>query len=751
MKPILLYAANATSFNSNGIGALTDAISAVVTEERNGIFELTITYPITGKRFGDLSNSMIIKSCATPNGDYQLFRIYDITKPMNGIVTIHAEHISYQLAYIAVAPFTATTAAEAIYKIGANAMSTCPFTFWTDKSVTANYKQETPANIRSRLGGTQGSILDVYGGEYEFDNYTVKLHTNRGQNRNVTLRYGKNITDIEQEENIGSVYTSIVGYWKSEDDLVQTDVINHDNAAYFPYTRTAVVDFSSEWQEAPTVQQLTARATSYMTANKFGVPKVSIKVSFVALWQTEEYKNVAPLERVYLCDTVNVYYEKLGITAAAKVVKTQYNVLLDRYNSIELGETKTNLARRLASNVGDTQQAFEDTKSLLEKSIIRATDLITGNKGGHVIFVYDANGKPQEICIMDTEDITTAEKVWRWNLSGLGYSKVGYNPPAGTAGYRLAMTMDGHIVADFVDTGVLTANIIKAGILGDTGAGKNYWNMETGELQLQSTVKVGSSTIASQSDVSTGVDTAKTYTSTAISNYDTALNQKKVFDKLTNNAQNTGIYMKANDNTLYINATYVATGILTGKYAKFALNMDTGEFTMKDGTLEGVTIQSAESATSGVSNARLKLDNTTSIKGYYGDTMHNLINFEQVVSGTHQMTIDADTQLNIRTPHLYVSDQSAGTSTSTVYETITQTDQTMGQDTEYYSVSDLGKVEAGESYQGLTAYEGYVVGTDEDDWWVYCTLPVYIKYTATPLKYIHGMLIGDGTADARVF
>lgn len=476
MSPIILYQPNETNFTSNGLGVLNDATSAIVTEERNGVYELVIKYPVTGKRFADITYSSIIRCLTTPQGNYQTFRVYSVSKPINGIVTIHAEHISYQLSYIATDAFTAGTAAEAMARIKINAMSPCPFEFWTDKQTHGTYTQEVPENIRARLGGVRGSILDTYGGEYEFDNYNVKLHENRGTDRGVSLRYGKNITNIEQEENIGSTYTSIVGYWKSQDIVIKTNVINSTYASSYPFTRTKVVDLTSQFQEQPTVAQLEEAARSYMNANGFGIPHVNIKVSFAALWQTEEYKNIAPLERVYLCDTVSVFFEELGINASAKVVKTIYNALLDRYDAIELGEAKANLGGRLASQAGNTQQQFNDTKSELEASIDRATELITGNRGGHIVTRLDANEKPVELLIMDTDDVETATNVWRFNLSGWGFSSTGINGQ-----YRLAATQDGHIVADFIDTGTLTANIIRAGVLQDSG-GNTVFNLATGAL-----------------------------------------------------------------------------------------------------------------------------------------------------------------------------------------------------------------------------------------------------------------------------
>jgi hypothetical protein len=202
---------------------------------------------------------------------------------------------------------------------------------------------------------------------------------------------------------------------------------------------------------------LRAAANAYMVVNNIGVPKVSIEVSFVQLSQTEEYKDIAPLETVGLCDYVHIYFEKLGVSATAKVVRTEYDTLLDRYNKIELGDAKSTFGDTIINAI---QSTSDDKVSFteLDNAVQRATSLITGNSGGYVRFVYNADGFPEEIVVMDTDSIDTAEKVWRWNKSGLGYSSTGYD---GT--YALAMTQDGAIVADFITTGTLSANRVRAG------------------------------------------------------------------------------------------------------------------------------------------------------------------------------------------------------------------------------------------------------------------------------------------------
>lgn len=453
----LLFAANTTKFDTNGIGALADAVSCIVTEERNGMFELEMQYPITGLHYAEIALSSIILAVPGDGRTLQPFRIYKITKPLNGIVTVYAQHISYQLSHIPCMPFSAGSAGLAMAGFKTYAAEACPFEFWTDVTTAGNYSQLIPASIRSRLGGVEGSILDTYGGEYEWDGYTVKLHAARGADNGVTLRYGKNITDLTQEENISSTITGVCPYWAGTDGITVTlpeKVLSAENAANFPYPRTVPLDLSGEFEEKPTVEELRAKAQAYISKSGIGVPAVSLDVSFVALWQTEDYKDIAPLERVRLCDTVTVMFEKLGVSAKAKVISTVYNVLFDRYDHIEIGDAKSTLAGTIAST---NQTVAEKTStSFLQAAVDRATGWITGANGGYVVMCKDADGQPYEILIMDTPNIETAQKVWRWNSGGLGYSKNGYAGP-----YGLAMTQDGAIVADFITAGTLNAAVVK--------------------------------------------------------------------------------------------------------------------------------------------------------------------------------------------------------------------------------------------------------------------------------------------------
>lgn len=476
MRPVL-FAANATTFTSNGLGRL-DPTKCVVVEERNGLYELQCVVPVNSVHFDDIANNMILAVVPGDGMSVQAFRIYQITEPMNGLVGIAARHISYDLSYNTVMPFTASSCSAALTGLASHVVETNMFTMWTDKSTLGTFAVKQPETFRGCLGGKKGSILDVYGGEYEWDNWTVKLKNQRGSDTNVTLRYGKNITDITQEQNLESVVTGIVPFWVQDETVVTLPEKSVDSgyASQYPYKRTVPVDFSNEWQDAPTAAQLRAKAQSYILANNIGLPKVSIQVSFVALWQTEEYKDIAPLERVKLCDTVGVNFEQYGISTRAKVVRTEWDCLTERYLSIELGETKSNFASTLAQTQSETSQEIVEAKSDLQKAIDNATSIITGTKGGYLKLNFNADNEPYELLIMDTDSIDTATNVWRWNLGGLGHSSTGYEGTYGTA-----ITQDGKIVADFITTGALNASLITTGMLEDVNHNMQI-NPATGEI-----------------------------------------------------------------------------------------------------------------------------------------------------------------------------------------------------------------------------------------------------------------------------
>ena len=428
MKPIL-FAPSATTFNTNGLGRL-NFISCTVTEERNGMYVLEGTIAEDDLHASALEMNSIILAKPNHSSANQAFRVHKIVKPMKGIYSISAEHISYQLSYIPTMPFAITAGSSAcantLAALKSNAAESCPFTFWTNVTTVASYKQTAPASIRSRLGGVEGSVLDQFGGEYEWDNYTVKLHRQRGvQTPNVTLRYGKNIIDLNQEKEINNTITGVCPYWMDSEGanlvILTEKTVDSSTASSYPFKRTVPLDMSGDWEEAPTESQLRTRAQAYVNASGIGIPKVSIKVSFVNLPDTEEYKDVAALQSVNLCDYVAVQFEKLGISTTAKVVKTVYNVLTERYDSIEVGALRSSLAGTISDQNSEIQGYIDNTRTMfknfdatIQDDIAGATNWLT-SADGYVMARKDANGHWKELLFMDTNDASTAHNVLRIN------------------------------------------------------------------------------------------------------------------------------------------------------------------------------------------------------------------------------------------------------------------------------------------------------------------------------------------------
>lgn len=530
MIPIL-YSSNELHFSSNGIGRLNDCISCVVTEERNGIYECEFQYPITG-RFYQLmvAEGGIIGVYHDDHHDIQPFDIYAFSAPIDGVVTFYAHHISYRLGRIILKPFTATSVAEVMAKIPGNSFNNNPFTFWTDKQTAASFKLEVPDAIRNVLGGQQGSILDVFGGgDYQFDLFSVKLYDDRGVDNGVTIRHGKNLSDITYDKDDQGTYNAIAPYWKdgngnavylpeiyvtsanatgnklapwtTENGSEMTD--ENLNVIEFNYILDSPVamDFSGYFQEQPTVDQLRQRAIQYLNSNRPWIPNENVKVDFWQLWQTPEYEDIAALQRVGLCDYVSVYYPELGVVKEKqKVIRTDYNVLLERFDSMEIGKPTTSLAQQILGTAEtQTEQMLTDFEGVMNAAIEKATDLITGGLGGYVVFTLNGEGQPQEILIMDTPSVDTAVNVIRLNRNGIGFSTSGYH---GT--YRSAWTIDGAFNADFITAGTLNANLIKAGTLSDY-QGRNYWNMLTGDMSITGDVTI------SQDDYTVFVGNTKAY------------------------------------------------------------------------------------------------------------------------------------------------------------------------------------------------------------------------------------------------
>lgn len=453
MFPILYTSVTEGTVPSHlGAGTLSDCLSATIKEARNGEYELTMEYVAYGIHADEIEPNTIIKAKPNFTDDPQLFRVYKVGKTINGHFTVNAQHISYDLSGKVITSGTAGSAAAACLLLTGAAGS---FSITTDKSVSADFNVDVPSSVRSWFGGKSGSILDVYGpGEWKYDNFSAEFLADRGQDRGVTIRYGKNLTELSQTLDMSNLASGVIPYYKDGDGNVTTG--SEVSTGLVGITRQLAVDFSSSVDPesaTPILTQLATLAAAYVANNNFTTIKNSITLNFVQLKELSE--------RVDLCDTVHIYFEPLGITATAKCIETVWDVLEERYISTSFGDPRTNIADTIVA--AQKQIDEKPSTSQMQAAVEHATEKITGNLGGYVV-LHDSNGdgEPDEILIMDTADISTAVKVWRWNQAGLGYSGTGYAGP-----YGLAMTADGEIVADFISTGTLNANLIKAGVISD--------------------------------------------------------------------------------------------------------------------------------------------------------------------------------------------------------------------------------------------------------------------------------------------
>ncbi len=488
MIPVL-YPANATDFSSFGLGVLTDTVSCEVTEERNGVFECLLKYPASGQHYGLITKECIIKAKPNDTAADQAFRIYRITKPLNGIVAIYGQHISYDLANVPVLPFSTESQSPQLILSQLLAGDT-RFTGWTDYSDAKPFSVTQPKSVRACLGGTEGSMLSKWYGEFEWDNFTVKFHSHRGQKTGVVIEYGKNLTALEQDEDNSGVYTALLPYAVYTEDGSDTETVVTLTEVTLPIVtseivraKTLIKDFSGEFENGAAITEdaLRAKANSYIKANPLGATIPTVTVSFEPLWKQPEYS--ALLERVKLCDTVTIRHSALGVSVSAMVIQTVYDTLAERYISISLGQSKSSMITTVSevqSSVNKVESTVGRFPKLLQTAIGKATGLITGQSGGYVVIhTSEENGQPYELLILDAPSIDEAVNVWRWNVGGLGFSKNGYNGP-----YETAITADGQIVADFITSGSLVANIIKAGVI-QSQDGSSYWDLETGEVVIR--------------------------------------------------------------------------------------------------------------------------------------------------------------------------------------------------------------------------------------------------------------------------
>ena len=360
MIPIL-YENSETEFVSNGLGRLRDVTSCVVTEERNGIYECDFEMPIDGAHFDDVKIGRIIAVEHDESGDVQPFDIVSYSRPISGFVTFHAVHISYRQSKMTASGTDINSLSDA-FSMLRNATPENPFSYWTDMSGNGfmSAADGEPRSVRQLLGGVEGSILDTYGGEYEWNKFTVNLWSHRGTDRTLTIRYGVNMLDYTDETDASESYNAVVPFWKGTDEggnevLVKGSMVSSGLPTQTGRTECIPLNLSDKFETKPTVAQVEKMGADHMASGQTYLPATSIKVDFVRLTDSPEYAKFAKLQECKLCDTVRVIFPTYKQESRFKIVKTEYDVLQERFTSLELGTLSTSLAEALGISVGNSR------------------------------------------------------------------------------------------------------------------------------------------------------------------------------------------------------------------------------------------------------------------------------------------------------------------------------------------------------------------------------------------------------------
>lgn len=388
----VLYPANETAFVSQGLGTIPEA-QITVNEKLNGEYTIDVIYPSSGTHFADIDTGVYVKTTVNPSGEMQIFRLDTVVKRSDQMVEMRGNHVSYELNGIPIAPFVAQGISATLNGFTTNAMITNPFTYWTDiTNETSTYNQNIPQSARACLGGVEGSLLDIFRGEYEWDNYTVKVWNRRGADNGVTIRYGKNLISMSQEKAIDNVFTGVVSFWM-QDDARSTGTIQYvPNYQNYPKQRIRVYDATDDFELQPSAGQLDTRSQQYIADNDIGVPKVSLNISYIDLANTMNYPGI-PIQAVSMGDTVHIIFEKLGVNASARVVETTWNVNKNRYDNIVIGSVKSNIAttiydvksemesvRKQANVTTSIVQRIDEEVGEISTTVSKATEDIKGIK-----------------------------------------------------------------------------------------------------------------------------------------------------------------------------------------------------------------------------------------------------------------------------------------------------------------------------------------------------------------------------------
>lgn len=347
MRPCI-FPSDATDFSSLGIGYLNECLACTVTQELSstGVYELSLALLKDDPLMEYVKVGNIIGTHPNLTDEPQGFVIEEVSKPIDNVVNVYATHIAqHRTRLIPISPVNATDLQDALSKIASNSLETNPFSLTSARTSNVDYKTETPRSFRSILGGEEGSLLDIYGGEYIFDNFNIQLVAKRGRNNGVQIVYGQSMTsfDMDEEFSFDTSVTGILPYWYSEDEgLVQGSIQYSDYVNYYKYHKTVARDYTEEFENKPTANDLNTKAAA--DVQKLGLPFVNLKIAFN---QFEEHVQGDVLN-MQLGDTVTVINSNYNVNTTSRIVGMTFDVLSEQYQEIQIGDIQKNINEVIA-------------------------------------------------------------------------------------------------------------------------------------------------------------------------------------------------------------------------------------------------------------------------------------------------------------------------------------------------------------------------------------------------------------------
>lgn len=497
MSNITIHESNDINCSNIGLGVLSEAIKCEVTKTIDNQWECVFQIPVGSLHYEEIAHDRKIKVYADEKSGFQQFRIYKISKPdLKGIVKVYCEHISYDLGRLTVKPTSTPNinATTAISTILTNCVNSHNF-IGQASTVSGNNTlySKTPRKAREWICGAENSIKKLYDCEIDFNNYEITAKDRIGEDNGVKIMYGKNLSQISEDQNSSAAVKTIYPYAIVDDNYYEltNKKLDLPNSLTYGEERCVPLDLSNEFESGSTITQTQLQQKAFSIASRNAMAKIpqSIRLSFVQLWKTKEYETLSALERVGLGDTVHIYFEKYDIDASLRCIKTVYDPLNEKYISIELGDAKSNLGVSLATQKLEIDDAIKKQKTIAQQMIEHQTALISGGLGGYIVNTFNQDGYPDQILIMNTPDVQTATQVLRINKNGIGFSD-SYDGQMNTAWaidgtFNASYITTGTLNADLITSGTLNANLIKAGMLSDT-SGNFSLNMTNGQIIMAS-------------------------------------------------------------------------------------------------------------------------------------------------------------------------------------------------------------------------------------------------------------------------